>query len=68
MSATAETPFDRDEDWDSDVHKGGYLVSGSDAVAALLEAGRIEAATFWGKPVPPTLLRFDVACCEVLPD
>jgi len=47
MPAVTEDSADANKDLDSDTNKGGFLFYGSDAVAALLDAGRIEAAAFW---------------------
>jgi len=45
---------------------GGYIVRGEDAVQALIDAGKQEAASFWARPVPPPHLRFGRECCEVV--
>lgn len=55
-----------DVDWGDDQNSGGYVVSGINAVDALLAAGRLPAAQFWGSPVPPPLFRFGSAFCEVV--
>lgn len=52
--------------WDSDDNAGGYIVTGTDAVKALLDADKTEAALYWGSPVPPKILRFGADYCEVV--
>ena len=53
-------------DWGDNSNIGGYVVVGNDAVDALLDAGRLTAAQFWGSPVPPPQLRFGADYCEVV--
>lgn len=60
-AAEAEARMDR-----TSASAGGYIVRGSDAVQALMDAGRHEAASFWGRPVPAPHLRFARDCCEVI--
>jgi hypothetical protein len=52
--------------WSGNENVGGYNVSGVDAVEALLDAGKTEAAQFWSNPVPPPSLRFGTDYCEVV--
>ncbi|MAZ67204.1 hypothetical protein CL652_00310 [bacterium] len=60
-------PDDGDsEGWSGNENAGGYNVSGVDAVEALLDAGKTEAAQFWSSPVPPPSLRFGADYCEVV--
>jgi len=54
------------EGWSGNENAGGYNVSGVDAVEALLDAGKTEAAQFWSSPVPPPSLRFGTDYCEVV--
>jgi hypothetical protein len=57
---------DESESWSSAENVGGYVVTGNDAVEALLASGKDEAASFWSTPIPPSKLRFAVDCCEVV--
>ena len=52
--------------WSGPVNAGGYIVTGDDAVKALLTSGKNEAASFWSAPIPPSKLRFAADCCEVV--
>lgn len=45
---------------------GGYIVRGAEAVEALEEAGREEAASFWSRPSYPAYLRFARDQCELV--
>lgn len=55
----AEKTFDS-----SGANAGGFIVRGPEAVQALLDLGRSEAAAHWSSPVPPRYLRFAKECCE----
>lgn len=52
--------------WSGNENAGGYVVSGVDAVNALLAANKTEAARFWSSPVPSNGLRFGADYCEVI--
>jgi len=54
--------------WDASEQYGGSIVSTSDAIAALREAGREEAAQYW-EEVQKNIgikLRFGAEYCEIL--
>ena len=42
----------------------GYVVRGTDAVRALIDAGKNEAASYWSRPVSPAYLEFARECCK----
>ncbi|MDR3548524.1 MAG: hypothetical protein P4M11_09720 [Candidatus Pacebacteria bacterium] len=48
--------------------RGGYVVRGYDAVQALRDAGKDEAADFWSAPINPPHLVFARECCELIED
>ncbi|MCB9816434.1 hypothetical protein H6786_03490 [Candidatus Nomurabacteria bacterium] len=66
ISDEEATAHQDDEEWTSQDHNGAHLVTGHDACQALLEAGKLEAASFWRNPWPPQYLRFDQSCYEVI--
>ncbi|MEO6536775.1 MAG: hypothetical protein ABIT47_03695 [Candidatus Paceibacterota bacterium] len=41
-----------------------YVVRGRDAVDALFDAGKLEAAAYWCRPVCPSYLEFAREVCE----
>jgi len=60
-AAEAESAMPR-----SSLSAGGYIVRGEDAVLALADAGKREAAAFWSNPVPAAHLRFARDCCKLI--
>ena len=60
-AAEAESAMPR-----SSLSASGYIVRGEDAVLALVDVGKHEAAAFWSNPVPSPHLRFARDCCELI--
>ena len=49
---------------DGTANSGGYKVLASDAISALREAGKEEAANYWEGLLGATILVFRTDCCE----